>query len=127
MKTSTSFCTVASRRSKMVDAGRGATVSAMVLFRSAGLRLQIGAAVDARDARQEIVDFGLGGRGDGGARLALRAAGNDAALLQNVFAYRKSRTRLLLVTDQRQMRVEQIVRGVALAGLRQFYDINQQF
>src|SRR5437763_6449038 len=106
MKTSTSFPADASRSSRMVDAGRGATVSAMVLLCSAGLRLQVGAAVDARHPRQQIVDLGLGGRGDGGARLALRAAGNDAALLQHVFSHREPCTRLLLVADQRQIRLD---------------------
>ena len=44
----------------MVDAGRGLTISAMSLARRAGLGLQIGAAVDARHPRQQIIDFGLG-------------------------------------------------------------------
>src|SRR5438445_13013085 len=108
MKTSTSFPAGASRSSRMVDAGRGATISAMVSARRAGLRLQMGAAVDARHPRQQIVDFGLRRRRDGGARLALRAAGNDAALLQHVFTHRKACARLLLVTNQRPMRVEQV-------------------
>src|SRR5437667_2030874 len=116
-----------SRSSRIVDAGRGATASAIGLARRAGLRLQIGAAVDARHPRQQILDFGLCGGGDGGAGLALRAGRDDTALLQHVFAYRQARAGLLLVTDQRQMRIEQVVRGVALAGLRQFDDVDQQF
>src|SRR4249919_1629053 len=117
MKTSTSLASALSRSSRMVDAGRGATVSAIELPRCAGLRLQIGAAIDARHPRQEILDLGLRGGRDGGAGLALRAGSDDAALLQHVFAHRQTRAGLLLVADQRQMRIEQIVRGVALAGL----------
>src|SRR5438093_9083812 len=95
-----------SRSSRMVDAGRGATVSAIGLPRRAGLRLQIGAAVDARHPRQQVVDFGLCRRCDGRTRLALRAGRNDAALLQHVFADRQTRAGLLLIADQRQMGVE---------------------
>src|SRR5436190_22652225 len=115
-----------SRSSRMVDALRGATISAIELARRAGLRLQVGAAVDARHPRQQILDFGLCGGRDGRAGLALRAGRDDAALLQHVFAHSQARAGLLLVTDQRQMRVKQIVRGVALAGLRQFDDVNQE-
>ena len=35
--------------------------------------MQVGAAVDARHPRQQILDFGLCGRRDGRTRLALRA------------------------------------------------------
>src|SRR5438067_152918 len=120
MKTSISFCAAASRNSRMVDAGRGFTTSAMntpvdLILRSgllaasrrmngtigglmvrdarrraphheellaggARLRLQTGAAVIARHPRQQIIDFRLGGRRDGGAGLALGAGGDDAAL-----------------------------------------------
>ena len=108
-----------SRSSRMVDAGRGADdLRPLGLARRAGLRLQIGAAVDPRHARQQVVDLGLRRCGDGGAGLALGAGGDDAALLQHVFAHRKPGAGLLLVADQRQMGVEQIMRGVALAGLR---------
>jgi hypothetical protein len=41
------------------------------LLRRAGLRLQIGALVDPRDARQQVIDLGLRGGGDGGAGFAL--------------------------------------------------------
>src|SRR3954453_3315695 len=105
MKTSISLAAALSRSSRMVDAGRGATVSVIGLARRAGLRLQVGAAVDARHPRQQIFGFGLGGRRDGRAGLALRAGRNDAALLQYVLAHRKARAGLLLVTDQRQMGV----------------------
>src|SRR5256885_15969622 len=89
-----------SRSSRMVDAGRGATISAIGLARRAGLRLQIGAAIDARHPRQQILDLGLCGCRDRRAGLALRAGRDDAALLQHVFAYRKPRAGLLLVTDK---------------------------
>src|SRR6185295_13675136 len=101
MKTSISLAPALSRSSRMVDAGRGATVSAIELARRAGLRLQIGAAVDARHPRQQIIDFGLCGRRDRRAGLALRAGRDDAALLQHVFAHRQARAWLLLVADQR--------------------------
>src|ERR1700730_16810322 len=104
-----------SRSNRIVDAGRGGfALSVMRSTRCAGLRLQIGPAIDARDPRQQIIHFRLRGRGDGCPRLALRTGGDHAALLQHVFAYRQSRAGLLLVADQRQMGVEQIVRGVAL-------------
>src|SRR5512135_1522279 len=92
-----------SRSSRMVEAGRVAAMSAMKLTCGTGLRLEIGALVDAGDARQEIVDLGLRGRRDGGARLALRACGDDAPLLQHIFTHGEARARLLLVADQRQM------------------------
>src|SRR5690242_11709413 len=109
------FATLLSRSSRMVEALRGATTSAIPLARRARLRLQIGTAIDLRHARQEIVDLGLRRRRNAGARLALRAGGDDAALLQDVFADSEARARLLLVTDQRQMRIEDVVHGVALA------------
>ncbi len=89
--------------------------------------MQIGAAVDARHPRQQIVDLGLRRRRDRRARLALGAGRDDAALLQHVFAHGQADAGLLLVADQRQMRVEQVMRGVALAGLGQLDDIDQQF
>src|SRR5450755_2458956 len=104
-----------SRSRRMVDAGRGATVSAIRLTRRARLRGEIRAAVDARDPRQQIIHFGFRGVRDRGTRLALRAGGDDAALLQHIFAHCQARAGLLLISDQRQMRVEQVVRGVALA------------
>src|SRR6185369_10390075 len=124
MKTSTSLASALSRSSRMVDAGRGATISAIELPRRAGLRLQIGAAIDARHPRQQIIHFGLRSSRDGRTGLALRAGRDDAALLQHVLAHREARAGLLLVTDQRQMRVEKIVRGVTLAGLRQLDDVD---
>src|SRR6266700_5457101 len=112
-----------SRSRRTVDAGRGATISAMGLTRRARLRLQIGSAVDPRHPRQQVIHFRLRGRGDAGAGLALRGGSNDATLLQHILAHREPRARLLLVADQRQMRVEQIVHGVALALLRQSHHI----
>src|SRR6516225_355470 len=117
MKTSISFTALPSRSSRMVEASRGATTSAIGSARRARLRLQVGAAVDPRHARQEIIDFRFCGGCDGGARLALGAGSDDAAFLQHIFAHREPRTRLLLVTDQRQMRVEDIMHGIALAFL----------
>src|SRR6187401_838642 len=110
-----------SRSSRMVDASRGGLAGSVDirLLRRAGLRLQIGALVDAGDAGQQVVDLGLRGGGDGGAGLALCRRRDDAALLQHVFAHREAGTRLLLVADQRQMGIEQVMRGVALAGLRE--------
>src|ERR1700686_7064 len=98
-----SFVAALSRRSRMVDAGRGATASAGMSFtpslllrsglpaasrrmrnatahgetrdnarltmgisltRRAGLRLQVRAPVDPRDAREQIIHLGPGGRGN---------------------------------------------------------------
>src|ERR1700738_2999945 len=114
MKTSISSRLLPSRSSRMVDAGRGATASGIKSLRRAGLRLQIRTLVDPRDPRQQIVHLGLRSLGNARTRLALRAGGDHAALLQHVFAYRQARAGLLLVADQRQMGVEQIMRGVAL-------------
>src|SRR6476659_3781691 len=116
MKTSISFAPSRSRR--MVEAGRDADVPGIQLTCGAGLRAKIGALVDAGDARQEVIDLRLGRRRDGRARLALGAGSDDAALLQHVLAHCQTCARLLLVADQRQMRVEQVMRGVALAFLR---------
>src|SRR5258708_22253859 len=114
MKTSIApFVLTLSRSSRMVDAGRGTTASDMRSSRRDGLRLQVGALVDPRDTGEQIIDFGSRCRGNARARLALRARGDHAALLQHVFAHGQSRTWLLLVADQRQMGIEQIVRGVA--------------
>src|SRR5258705_12744896 len=108
MKTSISpFVPALSRSNKMVDAGRGTTTSDMRSTRRAGLRLQVGAPVDSRDPRQQIIHFHPRGRGNAGAGFALRAGGDHAALLQHVFAHSQSGAWLLLVADQRQMRIEQ--------------------
>src|SRR4051794_46481 len=108
-----------SRSSRMVEAGRAFAVSlaasAMRSTRGAGLRLHVCALVDPRHARQQVIDLGLGRPSDGRARLALRGRRNHAALLQHVFAYREAGAGLLLIADQRQMRIEQIVCGIALA------------
>src|SRR4051812_19693468 len=103
MKTSTSFA-APSRSKRMVEAGRDAGVSAIQLACGAGLRAEIGALVEAGDARQQVLDLSLRRRRDRRAGLALRAGGDDAALLQHVFAHGEARARLLLVADQRQMR-----------------------
>src|SRR6478735_597658 len=124
MKISTSFAPSRSRR--MVEAGRDADVSGMLLTCGARLRLEVGALVDAGNARQEIVDLRLGRRRDGRARLALGAGSDDAALLQHMLAHGKARAGLLLVADQWQMRVEQVMRGVALARLGQVDDVDQK-
>ena len=74
-----------------------------------------GARVTPREAREQIVDFRLGGRAETGAGLALRVRSENAAPLHHIFAHGEADALLLLVADQRQMRVEQVVRGVALA------------
>src|ERR1035437_2511844 len=106
-----------SRNSRMVDAGRGMTASAMESTRRAGLRLQVRALVDPRDAREQVVHFGLCRCCNARTRLSLRAGSDHAALLQHVFAHGQSGAGLLLVADQRQMGIEQILRGVAAALL----------
>src|SRR6478752_6254330 len=127
MKTSTSSrllpsTPAPSRSRRMVDAGRDAAISGMQSTCGARLWLEVGALVDTGDARQEIVDLRLCRRRDGRARLALGAGGDDAALLQHVLAHGKAGAGLLLIADQRQMGVEQIMRGVALAGLGEIHD-----
>src|SRR6266404_2169841 len=118
MKTSISaLVTAPSRSSTMVEAGRAITASATGSTCRAGLRLQVRAAVDTRDPREQIIHFGLCGCGNIRARLALRARGDHAALLQHIFPHRQSRAGLLLVTDQREVSVEEIVGGVAAALL----------
>src|SRR5580704_13397615 len=113
-----------SRSRRMVEAGRAATASATKSACRTRLRLQVGAAIDAGDTRQQIVDFRLRRRGDARARLALGAGSNDAALLQHVFPDCETNRRLLLVADQRQMRVEQVMRGIAARFLRQPHHID---
>src|SRR6516225_3898476 len=88
-----------SRSKRIVDAGRVAVISAISLPRRARLRLKIGALVEPRHARQQIIDLSLRRGRDHGARLALRAGGNDAALLEHVFPHREAGARLLLVAD----------------------------
>src|ERR1700744_3448743 len=74
------------------DAQRGAPPhEGSWVARGAGLRLESCALVEACDTRQEIVDLGPRTRCDAGARLALRAGRNHAALLQHIFAHRKAR------------------------------------
>src|SRR6478752_10653657 len=124
MKTSISL--PPSRSSRIVEAGRDADVSAIQLTCGAGLRAEIGALVDPGNARQEVIDLRLRRRRDGRARLALGAGRDDAALLQHVLAHRQTCTWLLLVADQRQMRVEQIMRSVTLALLREAHDVDQE-
>src|ERR1700759_731005 len=85
-----------SRSSRMVEAGGALAASAMRSTRRAGLWLHRRALVDPRHPRQQIVDLGLRRRGDGRARLALRAGRDHAALLQHIFAYRETGARLLL-------------------------------
>src|ERR1019366_1616092 len=97
-------------RSGLLAASRRMTNS---LTRRAGLRLQVRAPVDPRHPRQQIIHFGPCRRGEARPRLALCAGSDRAALLQHIFPHRQSRTRLLLVADQRQMRIEQIMRGIA--------------
>src|SRR3954471_11533321 len=86
-----------SRSSRIVDAGRDADASGIQLTCGAGLRAEIGALVDAGDARQQVLDLCLRRRRDGGPGLALGAGGDDAALLQHVLAHRQACTGLLLV------------------------------
>src|ERR1700755_2102686 len=113
MKTSISRAAL-SRTRKVVEARGGATISAMTLACRARLRRELRAAIDPRNARQQVIHLGLCRRGDRSAGLALRAGGDDAALPQDVFAHREARAGLLFVADQRQMRVEQVMCRVAL-------------
>src|SRR5215813_773789 len=99
MKTSISRA-APSRSKRTVEAERGAAISAMQLTCCAELGLEIGALVDPRHARQQIVDFGLRGRRDHRARLALHTGRDDAALLEDIFAHGEAGARLLLVADQ---------------------------
>src|SRR6516164_6534624 len=127
MKTSISLAAAPSRSSRIVEAERGATISVMELTCGTRLQLEIGALVHPRYPRQQIIDFGLRGRRDRRAGLALSAGGDDPPLLQQVFAHGKTCARLLLVTNERQVRIEQIMRGIAFAVLREAHDIDQEF
>lgn len=51
--------------------------------------------------------------------------GNYATLFQNVFADRQTDTLLLFVTDERKMRIKQVVGGIALSFLGKLYNIDQ--
>ena len=53
-------------------------------------------------------------------RGALAVMGDRSALLQHIFADGEADALLLLVADQRQVGVEEIVRGVALACCESF-------
>src|SRR3954468_5617788 len=80
-----------SRSRRIVDAGRDADASAIRLTCRAGLRAEICALLDAAAPQQQVLALCLRRRRDGGAGLALGAGGDDAALLQHVFAHGKAR------------------------------------
>ena len=48
-----------------------------------------------------------------------------SALLQDILADREADALLLLVTDEREVGIEEIVRGVSLARVRELDDIDQ--
>src|SRR5690606_29022250 len=58
---------------------------------------------------EQVVDLGACRFAKHKPRLALDIAGDDAAVLQDMLAHGKPDTELLLVADQRKMRVEQVV------------------
>jgi hypothetical protein len=59
-----------------------------------------------REAAQQIIDLGARRRRQRCARNALGVMGNCAALAQDILAYSKTNALLLLITNEREMRVE---------------------
>ena len=51
--------------------------------------------------------------------------GDGAALLQDVLADGETDSLLLLVADEREMRIEEVVGGVALARLRELDNVDE--
>src|SRR5215831_12457987 len=75
----------------------------------------LGSPITLREAGQQVVDFRTRCGGERRAGPAQRVGGDHAAAHQHVLAHRESRPRLLLVADEGQVRVEEVVRRVALA------------
>src|SRR4029079_4807731 len=84
-----------------------------------------GARIVARKPRHEVIDLGTCGGRERRTVLARGVGSDDAAPHHHVFAYREPRTGLLLVADERKVRVEKRVRVVALAFLRQANDVDE--
>src|SRR5690606_3675573 len=74
---------------------------------------------------EQVVDLGACRFTKRKPRLALDIAGDDAAVLQDMLAHGKPDAELLLVADQRKMRVEQVVRLLAPACRRQVDQFGQ--
>src|SRR6185437_5742476 len=82
-----------------------------------------GARVMAREAPEEIVDFGLRGGAQAHGRLALRVGGDDPAPHHHIFPDGEAHALLLLVADKRQMGVEKIVSLIAFSLAGQAHDV----
>src|ERR1700730_3656456 len=66
-----------------------------------------------REAAQKIVNLVSSSLGQNRPRPPLRLRSKNAAAHQHIFAYRKADTRLLLVTDQRKVRIKKVMSSVA--------------
>src|SRR3984893_13364747 len=66
-----------------------------------------------REAAQKIVNLVSSSLGQNRPRPPLRLRSKNAAPHQHIFAYGKSDTRLLLVTDQRKVRIKKVMSSVA--------------
>src|ERR1700675_4228638 len=76
-------------------------------------RFQTSALVVPGEAAQKAVNFFSGGLRQPRRRPPLRVRSKNAAAHQDIFAYRKADTGLLLVADQRKVRIKKVMSGVA--------------
>src|ERR1700676_5257962 len=69
-----------------------------------------------RETAQKVVNFFSGGLRQTRRRPPLRVRSKNAAAHQDIFAYRKADPGLLLVTDQRKVRIKKVMSSVAPSG-----------
>src|ERR1700722_296163 len=81
--------------------------------------------IDPREALKQKIDLCLGARRQSGGWRALSVESDGAASLQHIFAHRQTDARLLFIAQERQMRVEQVMRLLALAGPGKTNDIDE--
>src|SRR5438552_15645732 len=91
----------------------------VLLFNSVNSVFQLyssdpGARIGAGEAREKVIHLGTRRGRKRRAGPSQRIRGDDSAPHHHVLAHREARTWLLLVADERQVRVEEVVRGVAL-------------
>src|SRR5260370_5505549 len=71
------------------------------------------ALVVLREPAHKVVNLFSGGLRQGRRRAPLRVRSKNAAVHQHIFADREADTRLLLVADQRKVRIKKVVSSVA--------------
>src|SRR4051812_2526517 len=81
--------------------------------------------VGAAESGQQVLDLRHRLGAELAARRALRRGADDAAPRQHVFPHGEADAELLLVADQRQMRVEQVVRRIPLPGGGKPHELDQ--